>query len=147
MLEKEIEMNKTIAHLLYGLRSEWNSWFILYSFLIHLKDMNFYEWMYEERESCMSKSAPSLGDTPEECSESIERIGRPSGAATRKSGVRVGNDNSVIRYRSMSLESGSQAVASGFEREGGAASLTSDPVEPEFSEYAIPAMPRRRDAA
>jgi hypothetical protein len=40
-------MNKTIAHMVSDIRSEWDSWSTLYSFISHLDDHSFCEGLGE----------------------------------------------------------------------------------------------------
>jgi hypothetical protein len=57
MLEQEINMHRTIANKLSELRAEWASWSSIWSFLVHLNDLDFYKEVDEQTEMCIASWA------------------------------------------------------------------------------------------
>jgi hypothetical protein len=51
-------MHKTIANTLSELRTEWASWSAIWSFLVHLNDLDFYKEVDEQREIHGKQSWP-----------------------------------------------------------------------------------------
>lgn len=66
-------MNRTTANTISKVRTEWASWSSTGSFLAHLKDLDFYNGLDEQREICIAPSAlrregvPGKRPCPTEC--------------------------------------------------------------------------------
>ena len=54
-------MHRTIANMLSGVRTEWDSWISLWSFLAHLDDLDFYKGLDEQCEMCIAPSFAPRG--------------------------------------------------------------------------------------
>lgn len=68
-------MHRTIANTLSELRIEWASWTSIWSFLAHLKDLDFYKGLDEQREMYIAPRASCREAAHGERSGPIECVG------------------------------------------------------------------------
>jgi hypothetical protein len=75
MLKQEINMHRTVANMLSELRTEWASWSSIWSFLVHLNDLDFYKGVDEQSEMCIASWASCREGVHGQQSWPIECVG------------------------------------------------------------------------
>lgn len=90
---REHTMQRVIANTLTELRSEWASWRTLWSFLVHLNDLDFYKGLDEQREICSAPWASWCGGVSAKRSWPIARVGERFLSFSQRSVEGSGNDS------------------------------------------------------